>query len=430
MNEPIKLPPFKHLCMTIGNLPSSYVDSMSYYECLMWLCKYLKDTVIPAINNNAEAVKEIQDWIDTVDLQDYVDEKLDEMAEDGTLAQIIEDYATIPELTTRVGNLETSVTTITNNELSEIAVVGDSYTALENSTWAEDVADQLHLTLHKSAQSALGYLRVTQSNTYFIDLLNRFTNSEFTDIYMSETERNKTKYLITYGGINDYGSTENELRVAVTTYCARAKEIFPNAQIIIVGPQMGAGEYSLVKQLTITKGISEGALASGCSYVDSKDWLINTPYSTSDTYANDNLHPSALGFKIITSKMLGLITGNDSVTNEITITLNSSTLTDGKASIKRTKDSLIVNIYARGVFNNGAVTDIATISAGGATNYIEDTRYPVYKRDSSNCPTTLLGGICVRSGNTISVINNSGADYTGRIIANFVIPIAPYDTTL
>ena len=78
MNNINGLPPFKRFCVTIGNLPSSYVDSMSYYECLMWLCKYLKDTVIPAINNNAEAVKEIQEWIDSVDLQDYVDEKLDE----------------------------------------------------------------------------------------------------------------------------------------------------------------------------------------------------------------------------------------------------------------------------------------------------------------------------------------------------------------
>ena len=92
MNEPIKLPPFKHLCMTIGNLPSSYVDSMSYYECLLWLINYLQKTVIPALNNNAEAVKEIQDWIKNLDLQDEVDTKLDEMAESGELQEIISEY--------------------------------------------------------------------------------------------------------------------------------------------------------------------------------------------------------------------------------------------------------------------------------------------------------------------------------------------------
>ena len=39
------LPPFKRLCMTIGELPASYLESMTYYEALLWLTKYLKDTV-------------------------------------------------------------------------------------------------------------------------------------------------------------------------------------------------------------------------------------------------------------------------------------------------------------------------------------------------------------------------------------------------
>lgn len=92
MKEPIKLSPFKHLCMTIGNLPSSYVDSMSYYECLLWLINYLQKTVIPAVDNNAEAVKEIQDWINNLDLQDEVNNKLDEMTESGELQEIISEY--------------------------------------------------------------------------------------------------------------------------------------------------------------------------------------------------------------------------------------------------------------------------------------------------------------------------------------------------
>ena len=92
MNKIDKLPPFKRFCVTIGNLPSSYVDSMSYYECLMWLCKYLKDTVIPAVNENAEAVNELINWFNNLDVQDEVDNKLDEMAESGELEAIIGAY--------------------------------------------------------------------------------------------------------------------------------------------------------------------------------------------------------------------------------------------------------------------------------------------------------------------------------------------------
>ena len=92
MNKVNLLPPFKRLCVTIGNLPSSYVDSMSYYECLMWLCQYLQNTVVPAINENAEAVNELINWFNNLDVQDEINNKLDEMAESGELEEIISAY--------------------------------------------------------------------------------------------------------------------------------------------------------------------------------------------------------------------------------------------------------------------------------------------------------------------------------------------------
>lgn len=84
--------PFKHLIMTVGELPASYLDSMTYYEMLAWICNYVEKNVVPTVNNNAEAIKEIQEWISTLDLQDEVDHKLDEMAESGELAEIIALY--------------------------------------------------------------------------------------------------------------------------------------------------------------------------------------------------------------------------------------------------------------------------------------------------------------------------------------------------
>lgn len=93
MNKINQLPPFKKFCVTIGNLPSSYVDSMSYYECLLWLCNYLKTTVVPTVNDTVEAVTELQNYVanyfDNLDVQEEVDNKLDEMVESGELAEII-----------------------------------------------------------------------------------------------------------------------------------------------------------------------------------------------------------------------------------------------------------------------------------------------------------------------------------------------------
>lgn len=97
MDKEIKtLKPFKYLCMTIGNLPTSYIESMSYYETLCWLCKYLENTVTPAVNNNAEALQELQDYVtnyfENLDVQEEINNKLDEMAEDGELVEIIGAY--------------------------------------------------------------------------------------------------------------------------------------------------------------------------------------------------------------------------------------------------------------------------------------------------------------------------------------------------
>ena len=88
--------PFKHLITTIGALPTSFIDSMSYYEMLAWLCDYLEKQVVPAVNNNAEALTELKDYVehyfDNLDVQEEINTKLDEMAESGELTDIIAQY--------------------------------------------------------------------------------------------------------------------------------------------------------------------------------------------------------------------------------------------------------------------------------------------------------------------------------------------------
>ena len=98
-----KLNPFTKFCCTIGNLPTSYMISLTYEEQLLWLCNYLEKTVIPTVNNNAEAVQELQelyiqlkDYVDNyfenLDVQEEINNKLDQMAQDGTLQEILSEY--------------------------------------------------------------------------------------------------------------------------------------------------------------------------------------------------------------------------------------------------------------------------------------------------------------------------------------------------
>ena len=98
--QEVKFPKFVN---NLGIIPTSYKDSMSYYECLAWLCKYLEETVIPTVNENGEAVEELQglyielnsyvdNYFDTLDVQEEINNKLDDLVEDGTLESLIGAY--------------------------------------------------------------------------------------------------------------------------------------------------------------------------------------------------------------------------------------------------------------------------------------------------------------------------------------------------
>lgn len=87
-------------CLTIGMIPSSYKLSLTYEEQILAIGHYLEETVIPALNNNAEAVAELQtlfvqlrkyveNFVDNIDIETEISKKLDQMAQDGTLAEII-----------------------------------------------------------------------------------------------------------------------------------------------------------------------------------------------------------------------------------------------------------------------------------------------------------------------------------------------------
>lgn len=93
------LKPFKKFCITLGQLPTSYLESMSYYETLVWLCNYLNKTIEPSILETQEAVTELQNFInnyfDNLNVQDEINNKLDEMAESGELESIIASYLNV-----------------------------------------------------------------------------------------------------------------------------------------------------------------------------------------------------------------------------------------------------------------------------------------------------------------------------------------------
>lgn len=95
-----KLTPF--CCYVLNNFPliEQWFDGLTNYEIMCKLAGYVKEL---ADNQNelSDEVQKLIEWTETLDLQDEVDNKLDEMALDGTLAEII-NQEIFTELNTKV----------------------------------------------------------------------------------------------------------------------------------------------------------------------------------------------------------------------------------------------------------------------------------------------------------------------------------------
>lgn len=91
---------FPRILNTLGTIPTSYKESMDFYENLAWLCKYLEETVVPAVNQNGKAVQELQNlyselkyyvdnYFESENFTERIQERLNEMVQDGTLENLL-----------------------------------------------------------------------------------------------------------------------------------------------------------------------------------------------------------------------------------------------------------------------------------------------------------------------------------------------------
>lgn len=61
-----KLSLINHKLLTIGELPASYLVSMTYEEQLLWLCNYLEKTLLPKMNEIITSFNEISENLGTI----------------------------------------------------------------------------------------------------------------------------------------------------------------------------------------------------------------------------------------------------------------------------------------------------------------------------------------------------------------------------
>lgn len=123
---PNNIPPFVQFCC--ANVPAVFDDSLSYYEALCALWKYLQDC-INVINNNAMLEEEyiekfnlleeyVEHYFDNLDVQQEINNKLDAMLASGELGALLS--ALIADTTATLESQLTNFESVTTARLDSI----------------------------------------------------------------------------------------------------------------------------------------------------------------------------------------------------------------------------------------------------------------------------------------------------------------------
>lgn len=361
------LKPFPKFCYSIGYIPTSYKVSMTYEEQLIWLCDYLENTVIPAINNNAHATEELQnlfvelkqyvdDYFENLDVQTEINNKLDDMAEAGTLTELITDYLnlkcilafdSISDMVSATNLIDGSFTktyghdtindgygefyyvrTITNadvvdgeniialsdpslvaikindfhnNSLFDTILIGDSYGVGGGPEpldygWCSLFKQKLNLDSNHCFIFAQGGCGFVDDDPYsFLELL--VNNSS------SITHPERVKNIFVAGGYNDKEFTFTEIQNKIIEFSNYVALHFPNATIYIAHIAWNTGINGELRRKLIENSLrAYSTIPSNCKNMV---YLNGTEFAMLDRTLtqSDYIHPNLNGLRKITDFM-------------------------------------------------------------------------------------------------------------------------------
>ena len=209
--KPMK--PFMVFCQKA--IPLAFDESLSYLELLSYILNYINKDLVPATNTNTEAIIELRSFVthyfDNLDIQEEIDNKLDEMAESGELAEIIAQYI----------------------ELNGVL----AYDTISEMTNAENIVDG-------SICRTLGRSSINDSKGSFYKV-REITNQDVVDGYdiialhdpnLIAIKINETEFIQLKDYCNGDGVTDvtQQLRYVLNKCATEGKYLFVNAGIYVI----------------------------------------------------------------------------------------------------------------------------------------------------------------------------------------------------
>lgn len=193
--------PFKRMISTVGNLPTSFVDSMSYYEVLAWLCQYVTETIIPKINEDSEAINALQE--EFIALREEVEEAIKEIPQlradfielsekfDQTLIELQAQYDAFKievqeEINTQIAQARTAIMEVVNAYFETLNdKIDDEVERIDEkfNTWA--IANTIVFNTLRGTQTTL---QVYLDDLSGVNRTDAITASEYDALELTATE--------------------------------------------------------------------------------------------------------------------------------------------------------------------------------------------------------------------------------------------------
>lgn len=175
-----------------------------------------------------------------------------------------------------------------------MVVVGDSFTdASVTSTtgcWANYVAEALDCTLRNYAITGTGFNTGTEQTRYTGQLQKAYDDKDF--------DNSSVRYVFMAGCLNDMPTTNfNTLVAAVSLTVEKARELFPQAALVLMGPntwdQFNTGvEGTSCSTLIAECAMNNVATTSGCAYVNTMFMGVGSGKYTNNNHPNDEIQRS------------------------------------------------------------------------------------------------------------------------------------------
>ena len=326
--------PFKWFVLENFPYIENDFESINNYRLFSKVVECLNKT-IDNVNVLGNLVEQFSDYFDNLDVQEEVNNKLDEMATDGTLENII-NQEILGEINNRLDFIENEQTLFIGDSYAE------GYSPDGNTTsWASLLKTRMNLNNNSKIiyEGGAGFLHAGLYNHTFLQLLQSKINENLLG------NLNNYKNIIVCGGYNDKETSYSftNLQTAINTFVTFCNTNFPNAKVYIgsIGYtkaiSTNGDTYRNNINLNVTRAYNNN---NALPLINVNNVMKNNSY-----FASDNIHPNQNGQNAICNAIYNALYKNFELltsTSFLSVSFNTGiTMNGGLSNYRRNNLNII-----------------------------------------------------------------------------------------